>query len=501
MKTIKLPNFKSKIHISDEKPSKALIILTAVVLFVYFVTTYYVDNPTIFLSAVWRNKGITQYSLFYVFMTPELPYGLLHQWICQIWVLPINIANTLFGVAIDGLGAFLWYKTFTVVCFLLVLKELDQLAKECGIEQNKVQWMNLLFTTSLLVAMPVFHIAQTDMLYIFFMLIAVRAYLQKQHWKFLLLFAIAIPMKYLPIFAFIPLVLMAEKRFFYIARDLFVGVSGVIIEKVVCFLADKYVKIETIKNNVENSVGNIVADTVQKVSETKTSAVEVKSSFVSHFINKTLYFEIPAVRKGMSASILLILFFILCIWCYLQYQEDNDEWKRKCIYTIFTGLLIYFILGTPTPYWIVLLYPFLMLMIFMNSSCIRINLLLQLLFTGTMFYLYIVDTSWVYGGSVTFDYMLLNYLGITKELHVYDEGPNVLGYLTKFGLDQFVIYATSLVIALVIGLLYINNTKVRCQEQINQKSESYYMRNFSYFQIGILIIWYVVNLLLVANLI
>lgn len=502
LKQIHIPNFKIKTGNAKEGPSTLLWVVLSVVLAVYFLTTHYVDNPVIFLTAYWDNVSIIENSPWSIFSTPTLPYGLLHRFICQIWVLPINLLHEVFGMNFDGMGAFLWYKTLPILFLLCDTYILGMLAKQCGLSNEKEKWLQFFSISSLFVALPVFHIAQTDVIYLFFVLLGIYYYLKGNHWRFILCFALAIPMKYLPVFVLIPLVLLREKRILYIMRDCLLGISGVICEKIICKIGDVLYYAAIAKNNIEAAVTSVAASgRAEEAADTVTTYADSKGNFISHFINKTLYFEFPAVRKGMMASVLLLLFFLLCIWCYMQKKENEQEWNQICVYTVAASLSIYFFLGTPTPYWIVILIPFLLLLLFMNERCLRINLILELLFTLTMFYIFIIDTPWVYGGSVTFDYLLLEVFGIVKEKHVYDEGPCVGGYFEKFGLDQFGLYATSAVLACVIGILLLNYFKNKRDEQLSEQEKEKYLHGFAITRVAILVIWYLANLVMVANII
>jgi len=77
-----------------------------------------------------------------------------------------------------------------------------------------------------LVALPVFHIAQSDMLYTYLTVLGIHAFLKNDKKKFILFFAMAVSCKVIAVFVFIPLLLMMEKRILHIARD---GILGVII--------------------------------------------------------------------------------------------------------------------------------------------------------------------------------------------------------------------------------------------------------------------------------
>ena len=79
------------------------------------------------------------------------------------------------------------------------------------------------FASNILVVLPVFHIAQTDVIYLYFMLKGTEAYIKDDTKGLVLWYVIANSIKFIPIFIFIPLVLLKEKRILVCVRNIVLG--------------------------------------------------------------------------------------------------------------------------------------------------------------------------------------------------------------------------------------------------------------------------------------
>ena len=197
--------------------------------------------------------------------------------------------------------------------------------------------MRLIFCSSALVSLPVFHIAQTDVVYLFFALRGVRCYLQDDYKKFLVYMMLAIDCKYMALFVFIPLVLLHEKKILHIFKDCITG--GILIPIQIIW----YKLVERINDAVFFVNTNAVSQNdVVNSPVLKNNNNEAYVGFLSHFYNKTLFFELPAIRKTYVASVLIVLFGLLCVWCYLKHSETRKETVENTLYVGFLSLLIFF---------------------------------------------------------------------------------------------------------------------------------------------------------------
>lgn len=464
--------------------------------FLIFTTMFYSDNFGLFLTYFWTNEGLFSWQSLDALGSNQLPYGLMHQWICQIWVLPVNLLYHLFAFDFNCPLAVLWYKLCIPVFLVLCMREMERIAATLQIEKRYIKWMLLLFITCVLVALPVFHIAQTDALYLLFMLKGFHALLKGDGGKFLLWFAVSVSFKVISLFLFVPLILLCEKRILYIFRDLIAGCIIVPVQQVWYRVIQKLNEIIfPVITSDGQTAGTVDATDIVETAET----VESQGGFYSHFYHKSLYFEFPAVRKGYTASLLIFLFVLLCIWCYMQKTEATREWRQKCLYTAVVSLALFFVMSSPSPYWIVIMYPFLFLLIYTNHERLRFNLLLEKAFTLTMFLVYVLNTFWVYGGAQSFDWLFLTKWGIVPSGHEFQGTPNIAGYLEKLRVDKFIPVITAVCLAAIIGIVWINYPKLKVDEEISEEYKLELQHGFAVFNVVLLLVWYIANVVLIGR--
>ena len=485
----KFASLKTKFF--TEYPNRFEIGMAILAVFLIFTTMFYGDNFGMMLTYFWANDGFFSGIGLDMLGSNQLPYGLVHQWICEIWVLPINLLYGLFGLDINSPFVILWYKLIIPVFIVLCMQEMSKIVSTLKVEAKRVKWMQFLFITSVLVALPVFHIAQTDALYLLFILKGFHAILKGDTKKFILWFAVSVSFKVISLFIFIPLILLEEKRIWYVIRNI--------------ILACIIVPLQHIWYKLIQVLNGFLFPAVEKVEQTVAETVgvetqeEVLEGFYSHFYNKTLYFEFPAVRKGYAASLLIFLFVLLCIWCYMQKKEETHEWQQKCLYTATISLALFFVMASPSPYWIVILYPFLYLLLYTNHEKLRANLILEKVFTMTMFAVYVMNTFWVYGGSRSFDWLFLSKWGIVPLGHEAQGQPHIAGYLEKLQVDKYMPIITAACLASIIAIAVINYPKVKCDEELSEEYKIELQHGFAVFNVVFLLVWYVVNVILISR--
>lgn len=148
-------------------------------------------------------------------------------WIFAVWNLPLKLLGLIPEVTnqtwmLSTPIQTLWSKTLLTLFFfgavILVRKISDRICplelSSPGHAQTLVP--TILFSTSPIAIFSVFIFSGYDIFGVFFTLLGLLAYFQKK-WKwFVLWFSIAISFKYFAAFIYLPLVLIIEKRFFYL---------------------------------------------------------------------------------------------------------------------------------------------------------------------------------------------------------------------------------------------------------------------------------------------
>lgn len=469
--------------------------LLAFILLAIFLTLFYDDNLGMFLTYFWTNNSFFEFGDIRFLGNNQLSYGVVQQWFCEVWCLPVNIIYRIHRFTVHTTAAVIWYKLSMPLVYILCLKEMKKIGELLEIPLERIKWMLILCSSTVLVALPVFHIAQTDILYGYFVLLSLRYFMEDKWKKFILFGAMAVSCKGIALVVYIPLILLREKRILRIVRDSLLTISIFVGERIWYRLVEVLFRL-TCGNKLAKL--GITSNVAEDAGEAVESGYDlVSAGLIPHFYHKALFFEFGAVRKGYTASVLIVLLVLLCVFCYVQKKEASYEFKLKGLFVSAVSWLLFFTFASPSPYWIAVLYPFLFLMIFANYDRIRVNLLLETGFTLTMFLVYLVDTFWVYGGANNLDYLILK--GILPEGHLSNnEGPYVARYLNNLGVGSVMNVITAICLACSIGL-FVVNYKSNIKEEFDSKYEKTLMHGFTIFQIGFLFVWYAVNVLVVSR--
>lgn len=475
-----------------EKPNKIEWAMVCIATFLIFTTMYYTDNRAIFGAAFSLNEELIEGKSVSLLGSMVHPYGILHQWICELWVAPINILHHLFGLSFENPFSFLWCKLCITLFFALCLKEMAGIASVIGISEKNNAWITFYIVSGILVALPVFHIAQTDCLYLLFMLKGFRALLEKKTIRFLLLFAVANSFKMISLFMFIPLILLTEKRICYVLRNVIIGCSIIPIQRI-------WYRIVGVMNGI------IFASKSTEAMDAAIQGVETQAEGIGGFLGKIakniLYLKFPAIEQEYTASLLVFVFVAFCIWCYVQdgYDSDGCKYIYKCLYISVISMAIFFVTSTSGVYWIAIMYPFLYLFIYTEKQRIRTNLLLEKVFTLAIFLVYVMSKYWVYGGAQTFEGLFLTKWGIVPSDHYLMGKPNIAGYLAKIGMEELMPIVTAICLASIIGFAWTNYPGHKYDEKLSDEYIVKLQHGFAFFNICILFGWYFINVLLISR--
>ena len=446
------------------------IVLFLIMIFVFF-SMYYYDNQITFVDIMANMHRIASGKWYYLFNGwSSIPYGLILQAACAIWSLPVFVLSEMGIISTVCIGARLWYKLFVLIFLILDAKQLGSLARDLGIEsEKKILWIQLYFLSSLSVILPAGHIAQMDTVYLFPILLGISFYLRNEYKKFLLCFAIAIPIKFLPLFIFIPLVLLKEKRYLYILRDLGIGVIGILFDKAM----------KSIGYRIEMRMGIDPSLEVWDVSD-----MVIDASMGNLLENSVFAFN-------TQFSIAICLFVFLCIWCYVKKETLH---QNLAIYTSLAGLSCLLVFGTITPYWIVLTAPFILLLIFENDKLYRVLLPLELAFSGAFLYIAISKINWIYGSEDTFSFLLFQLIpGYVERIHGY-----ISDFLKQRNLVGYDGIFSALCISCIGGIMVLTNP-MKETDADNDSDTDMYLKWWYWGRIAVLIGWLLLNIWVVAG--
>jgi hypothetical protein len=393
------------------------------------------------------------------------PYGLTMAILLMIWVLPFYPFTTL----VDGFEFYesvagaAWSKLFLTIMTIFFIIGIYKNAKLIYVKEDNRRWIPLFVLTSAFYFVPVVEVGQCDIIALTFVMWGIYFYLKDDTKKFLLLFAIAIPMKYFALMIFVPLVLLREKNPLKIILQGIAGCSVLLLNVMV----RKFVYGTVFEEFTSNAIG-IMTNTVQEGNI-------IPDETATYIIQNTNTIEDYFGTFIANSSFFVVVFILICILAY----SIKDNFKKWTFYIPFLVYASFFLFTSVNVYWSVLILPFISLVIFSNEKQLRLSMILETIAGWAFMFISCFSASWVVGGEKTFDYLFLKNLANGSDLHTFIE--------YELGLDGLLPYANSAYVACMIGILLVN---LPCFVEKNEKSKDMkFDRWIIWGRIGILFCW------------
>ena len=301
-------------------------------------------------------------------------------WFFAIWNIPLKLLGLIPEVTSETwmqatVIQTIWSKLLLAVFFFATVNIVGKIAKQvCAAQANdqgiqKENLPKLLFATSPIAIFAVFIFGGYDIFALFFMLLGLHAYFTKDFKWFVVWFSVAISFKYFAAFAYLPLVLIIEKRFIHLV---IYGLLGLVV-----------------------------------------TAIQFALYWHSDVFLGEIFGLATAKAAGNSfkiRTIIVNLFYcFMCFYLYFSkfdYRLDAIKWYERAIYACLLSYALLFSWVLWHPQWIILITPFVCFSIlFIRSQ----KLLILLLAIETLGYLGFavytmnnwvgnVDNTMLYGG-------------------------------------------------------------------------------------------------------
>lgn len=356
-----------------------------------------------------------------------------------LWNFPLWLLSRLGGLEILYLPpCVMWAKSMLLVFLWLAAKGLDGICQAMEMKERERRLACCLFLTSTLTISALCVLSQYDIIGISLMLWGIKFYMEGDTRKFLLFFALSVPMKLFTLMAFAPLVLLREKRVERILGQLLCGVSLLAICRLVFSSStggDGLIWF-VFKNTAQISVG-------------------------------TVYFFVFAMA-------------VLMLICYIKPYRQGQEQNQWAIYFCLTAYGIFFSTAYTYPYWTIFMAPFISLLMAQNSRFLRVNLLLDLVLSCGIQLAYIFEFPWCFGGA-NCSSMLLNFMQKGQRLDPIWDTESLLSSLFP-GRENAAVYAIGLGISAFLAALLlfmvVNNPvlsrKLPLLESVPEKPERFF---------------------------
>uniref|UniRef100_UPI00286DFF18 hypothetical protein n=1 Tax=Nocardioides sp. TaxID=35761 RepID=UPI00286DFF18 len=256
-------------------------------------------------------------------------------------------------------------------------------------------WSGFVFLTSGFLISAVFLMGQFDVIHLFFSMLGLYYLLQGRRRAFVAAFAVAMAIKWFPLFIFLPVLLLVEKRVSRILLCL-AGVLSVAFVFKVPFLFS------------ENP------------------SAKTGSDLIAFMV---LDNRLPLGSGGVP--IFPLLFVLVCVASYVRRPGSTAELHRTAVYAGFAGLAAFFVSAPAFPYWFAMLCPFLAILWAINPALARVNLLLETGLTAVMIVLHQIIFFWTYDLSIVSPMLLPR---IFEPVGSLADPVSPLGLYTRLGL-------------------------------------------------------------------
>ena len=448
--------YKNYVEILSSKDTMFII----VGLLFCFLTMYYADITVTgqygitFLNSLFDGKILSFYAnALSSGIAPEgAVYDIGTYVIFGIWEIPIWIFNKLFGLNILSIGSLLWIKLLPTVFMLFSVYLVARIAQCIGFNREYSVVISIVYMLSSTVFIPVLVIAQYDIIPLCFMLLGIINYIEKKYNRFYFFFALSMTVKPLTILILFLFVLLNEKQIINIVCKMFMGSSLMIVCKGLYSLSPAY------RESCSGFLG-------KHISEIFASGVQ-----------------------GSYGNISLFILGIVAIYLYAYLHQGHENEIETARYAIILAYLIWAFFcafGSMTSYWTIYMAPFAVLSVFMckeNHKVLTIDLVANVALT----ILLIMKYTWVYGGGLTYTYLVLK--PVYKSLEtVTDQGTTVAGILRRLSVEPILPVINAVMIACLFYIGYEawkNVPYLSGDDIVDKKSYIWHIRIRTFFIYG-----------------
>lgn len=394
--------------------------------FIYVDILYTVSHANNMLSELLKGDFLGLYKVNYglevcgnfTTICYELPIYIIF----IIWNIPTWIAQNFFNIDItSNFLSIIWMKTLLIVFLGACAVAVKNICKELKIKENLIKWVILIFISSPLVFSSMFILSQYDIITLFFMLLGIYSYIKGDYKKFILWFAIAIPLKLFALFVFIPLVLLKQKEILKILKSLVYGLSIFLISRVISMCMPYY--------------------------------YESTYKFNGKMLNRLLTTSTIEISLGI-ASLFLVAYLLLCIYCYMKDIKNKEELNKYAIYIPFASFALLFLLVYSHPYWLIYTTPFFAILIFMRPRNFKINLILDMGMSISALISQIYVFYWCYGAEQVDNMLLPILFGSNENPYI-----TVKHLFKLWGINKYMPAVLAIYCATIIAMLIINRPK------------------------------------------
>lgn len=255
---------------------------------------------------MWASYMPSTYIVFAIWNIPLKLLGIVtcpEQYASNVWVL-------------------MWYKLLPVSLYLISGYLIYKIAAVIGMGSKKSKICAYVFLTTPIGFFSQFLFGQYDIFTVFLILLGIYYYLKNNRKLFVLFFALSLPFKYYSLLIFVPLLLLKEKNFFKIVRDMVCVTLCYVLEFALYFQSPLF------------------------------------KEYVLGF-GPTGYVYQAGIDTGAAhLSLVMMLFCMICAWAYFVNAKTKAELSQWTFYFGCLVIAVIFGLSQWHPQWLLFAVPF-----------------------------------------------------------------------------------------------------------------------------------------------
>lgn len=251
-----------------------------------------------------------------------------------IWNIPIKLLGIVTcpeRYAVNT-AVLMWYKLLPVSLYMASGYLVYKIASVIGMGTKKSKLCAYVFLTTPIGFFSQFMFGQYDIFTVFLILLGVYYYMKDNRKLFVLFFALSLPFKYYSLLIFVPMLLLKEKNFFKILRDMVCVTWCYVLEFVIYFHSPLF------------------------------------REYVLGF-GPTGYVYQAGIDTGAAhLSLVLMLFCFICAWAYFTNPKTRSELSQWTFYFSCLVVAVIFGLSQWHPQWLLFAVPFWVLSAFLHKD-------------------------------------------------------------------------------------------------------------------------------------
>lgn len=349
-----------------------------------------------------------------------------------IWNIPIWIIKKICGVKVLANPiVYIWAKMFLVFCLGITMFFVYRITEKMTDDISRAKWAMFLLASSVFIYIGVYYGGQNDIVICSFATAAVFFLMEGKNKWFYFLAGMAISVKYFFFIPYIAIILLLEKKIIKIIGKITVGIFPTIIYWIITRLCP-----------------------MVNESATQGSPIEV-------LLKEMIGGAFPVIYSNLF-SLFISMLLLMYLLAYLTIPINDEERNKYIIYFVVASSSSMLLFSTFQYYRVVMLCPFMAIMLVNEKEKLRINIILETIFSITLFGLLILQSGrYLFVSSV-----------VRPEVVELFFNKNVNGRFFSLGIDIFSSFSNdawnillqvlaTVIVVSCICLLIINNPRMK----------------------------------------